>query len=72
MEAESGRVLDRFFERWIYGTRHPPHPVQLARSATGRSTVRFEQAGDHVFDLPVTVTHRRYADGRTKRRRRAR
>ena len=22
-EAESGRPLDRFFERWIYGTRHP-------------------------------------------------
>ena len=23
MEAESGRVLDRFFERWIYGTDIP-------------------------------------------------
>ena len=55
MEAESGRVLDRFFERWIYGTDIP----QIDCSATignGAVNVRFEQAADLVFDLPVTVT----------------
>jgi hypothetical protein len=63
MEAESGRVLDRFFERWIYGTDIP----QIRYSATignGAVNVRFEQAADLVFDLPVTVTLT-YANGRT-------
>src|SRR5688572_29681953 len=63
LEAESGLVLDRFFERWIYGTEIP--------RVTYRSTVkerevlvRFEQTGNLVFDFPVTVTLT-YADGRT-------
>ena len=63
MEAQSGRVLDRFFERWIYGTDIP----RIRYSATignGAVNVRFEQAADLVFDLPVTVTLT-YANGRT-------
>jgi len=63
LEAESGRVLDRFFERWIYGTDIP----RIRYSATvgnGAVNVRFEQAADLVFDLPVTVTIT-YATGRT-------
>jgi aminopeptidase N len=63
LEAQSGRVLDRFFERWIYGTDIP----RIRYSATiGNGTVnlRFEQAADLVFDLPVTVTLT-YANGRT-------
>jgi hypothetical protein len=63
MEAESGRVLDRFFERWIYGTELPR--VSYASTIREREVVvRFEQTGDIVFDLPVTVTLV-YADGRT-------
>jgi hypothetical protein len=63
LEAESGRVLDRFFERWIYGTDVP----RIRYSSTvgnGVVNVRFEQAADLVFDLPVTVTIT-YANGRT-------
>ena len=46
-EAESGRSLDRFFERWIYGADLPRAPLLARRSATRRrSTVRFEQVGD--------------------------
>jgi peptidase M1-like protein len=63
LEAESGRVLDRFFERWIYGTDIP----RIRYSTTvgnGAVNVRFEQAADLVFDLPVTVTIT-YANGRT-------
>jgi hypothetical protein len=63
LEAESGRVLDRFFERWIYGTETP----RIRYSTTvgnGVVIVRFEQAADLVFDLPVTVTIT-YANGRT-------
>jgi hypothetical protein len=62
-EAVSGRVLDRFFERWIYGTDIP----RVRYSTTignGAVNVRFEQAADLVFDLPVTVTIT-YANGRT-------
>jgi hypothetical protein len=63
LEAESGKVLDRFFERWIYGTDIP----RIRYSTTignGAVNVRFEQAADLVFDLPVTVTLT-YANGRT-------
>ena len=64
LEAESGRVLDRFFERWIYGTDIP----RIRYSTTlgnGVVHVRFEQAADLVFDVPVTVTIT-YANGRTQ------
>jgi aminopeptidase N len=64
LEAESGRVLDRFFERWIYGTDIP----RIRYSTTlgnGAVNVRFEQAADLVFDVPVTVTIT-YANGRTQ------
>jgi peptidase M1-like protein len=64
LEAESGRILDRFFERWIYGTDIP----RIRYSTTlgnGVVNVRFEQAADLVFDVPVTVTIT-YANGRTQ------
>jgi hypothetical protein len=63
MEAESGRTLDRFFERWIYGTEIPRVGFS-STIGTNAVTVRFEQKGPLVFDLPVTVTLV-YADGRT-------
>jgi Peptidase family M1 domain len=63
LEAESGRVLDRFFERWIYETDIPR--IRYSTSlGNGTVNVRFEQAADLVFDLPVTVTIT-YANGRT-------
>jgi aminopeptidase N len=59
MEAESGRRLDRFFERWIYQSGLPR--VRYSSSVEGQEVVvRFEQVGD-VYDLPVTVTLQ-YAD----------
>jgi hypothetical protein len=63
MEAESGRVLDRFFERWIYGNGIPrvKYGTQIGDKQV---VVRFEQTGDQVFDIPVTVTLT-YSDGRT-------
>jgi len=62
-ENESGRTLDRFFERWIFGTQIPKirYSTSIAPNAVN---VRFEQLGDVVFDLPVTVTLT-YANGRT-------
>jgi aminopeptidase N len=63
MEAESGRVLDRFFERWIYGSGIPR--IRYGSQIGDKQVVmRFEQSGDQVFDIPVTVTLT-YADGRT-------
>jgi peptidase M1-like protein len=62
-ESESGRTLDRFFERWIFGTQIPR--VRYTTTMTPNAVkVRFEQLGDVVFDLPVTVTLT-YANGRT-------
>jgi hypothetical protein len=63
-EAESGRPLQRFFDRWIYGSGIPR--VRYTRSvAPGSVAVRFEQIGDEIFDIPVTVTVT-YTDGRTQ------
>jgi hypothetical protein len=63
METASGRALDRFFDRWVYGTAIPEVRYET-EVADGQVTVRLEQLGELVFDLPVTVTVR-YADGRT-------
>jgi aminopeptidase N len=63
MEAESGRVLDRFFERWIYGSGIPR--VRYSTHVGDKQVVvRFEQTGDQVYDFPVTLTLT-YADGRS-------
>jgi hypothetical protein len=62
-EAESGLVLDRFFERWIYGATLP-QVTYTATTGPAGATIRFEQAGD-LFDIPVTVTLV-YADGQSK------
>jgi len=62
MEAESGRDLSRFFERWIYDSAIPR--LRFSSVQDGQDLiVRFEQAGE-VFDVPVTVTVT-YADGKT-------
>jgi hypothetical protein len=54
METASGRVLDRFFERWIYNAEIPRVTY---RSTIGEKgvTVELEQMGNGIFDLPVTV-----------------
>jgi hypothetical protein len=63
-EAESGLSLERFFERWIYGSAVPR--LRYATSVgAGGVTVRFQQTGDLVFDVPVTVSIS-YTDGRTQ------
>jgi hypothetical protein len=65
MEAESGRSLERFFERWIYNSTLPrvtfSYRIESSKGSigsTGSSQVavlRFEQTGD-LFDFPLTVT----------------
>jgi aminopeptidase N len=60
MEKAGGRPLDRFFDRWIYGSAIPT--VRFSSQADGSQLrVRFDQKGD-VFDIPITVTVT-YADG---------
>ena len=59
MEAESGWQLERFFERWIYGSTLPR--LQLSYRVEGSEVVlHVEQVGE-LFDLPLTVTLQ-YAD----------
>jgi aminopeptidase N len=60
MEKASGRSLERFFDRWIFGSRLPE--VQFSSRVAGSDLhVRFEQKGD-LFDVPITVTIA-YTDG---------
>jgi hypothetical protein len=56
MEAESGRSLERFFERWIYGATLPQvkYSYRTDTGPTGTSLlIHVEQDGD-LFDLPIT------------------
>jgi hypothetical protein len=59
MEKESGKELERFFDRWIYGSTLPRLKVGY-RVEGSEVVVRIEQLGE-IFDVPVTVTLQ-YAD----------
>jgi aminopeptidase N len=63
-EEESGTPLERFFERWIYNAELPLLRYSSAVEP-GSVVVRFEQMGDTLFDVPVTVTLT-FANGRTQ------
>ncbi len=52
MESESGVPLDRFFERWIYGSTLPRLKTS-SRVEGDEIVLRVEQLGE-VFDVPVT------------------
>jgi aminopeptidase N len=59
MENESGRSLERFFDRWIYGSTLPK--LKLAHHVEGNEVaLRVEQIGE-IFDVPITLTLQ-YAD----------
>jgi hypothetical protein len=61
-EAEAGRSLDRFFERWIMLSGIPQVTVSHTIAAAGDTvTVRLQQKGE-VYEYPVTV-RLRYASG---------
>jgi hypothetical protein len=54
MEASSGLKLDRFFDRWVFGSTLPK--VRVAWTVEGDAlAVHAEQTGD-VFDVPITLT----------------
>jgi Peptidase family M1 domain len=53
-EAETGRPLGRFFDRWIYNATLP-HLKFSYTAETAAVVVRFEQVGE-LFDVPVTVS----------------
>ncbi len=59
MEAEANRPLDRFFERWIYGSTLPR--LKFSYRVEGSDVVlHVEQVGE-IFDVPLTVLLQ-YAD----------
>jgi len=59
MEQEAGRPLDRFFERWIYGSTLPK--LRFSYRVEGSDVLlHVEQLGE-IFDVPITVTLE-YAD----------
>jgi hypothetical protein len=62
MEAESGMDLERFFERWIFGSALPR--LRYTSTVANREVVvRFDQLTEEIFDVPVTVTIT-FVDGR--------
>ena len=76
METEYGRPLERFFERWVYGSEVPIlrtswEQVELVTAgadgqAPSGTTLRLIlEQGPKVHDIPVTATIV-YADGRSE------
>jgi aminopeptidase N len=54
-EAETQQPLERFFAGWIYGQEIPR--IRFDWHIDGREAVlRFDQLGDEVFVVPVTVS----------------
>ena len=63
-EQESGRSLERYFERWIYSPELPV--LRYSSGVEGTDVVvRFEQLTNELFDVPVTVTVT-YVNGKTQ------
>src|SRR5262249_53404266 len=55
MEAASGQPLERFFERWIYGSTLPR--VKFSYTVDGTEAVlRVEQLTEEIFDFPLVVS----------------
>jgi hypothetical protein len=66
MEHASGRPLERFFERWVFGSVIPAITFTSQVEKGGEQVaVRFEQRQADIFDIPITVTLS-YADGTTE------
>ena len=63
MEAAGGQSLERFFDRWIFSDDLPSLRFTSRVDAAGVH-VAFDQLGEEMFDVPVTVTIS-YADGST-------
>jgi hypothetical protein len=58
MEEQSGRSLERFFERWIYSDGLPKVEFNYRVDSSNKTaTLTFEQTGE-LFDIPVTATLR--------------
>jgi aminopeptidase N len=53
MEQECGRPLERFFERWIYGSSLPQ--VKFSYKVDGSEVVLHAEQVGEVFDVPLTV-----------------
>src|ERR671931_129929 len=63
MEHASGRPLERFFERWVFGSAIPTVGFTSQVQPGGEQlAVRFEQRQADTFDIPITVTLT-YGDG---------
>ena len=60
MEAACGQSLERFFERWIYGSTLPRLKFSYAVEGS-EVALRVEQMGEELFDLPLVVSLQ-YAD----------
>ena len=59
MEAESGQKLDRFFDRWLFGSTLPK--LRVAWSVEGNALAVHVEQGPELFDVPLTLTIQ-YAD----------
>lgn len=59
VEKESGRNLDNFFTKWVYGEGYPSYQVTWSQNRNHWTTVKIKQTTSHpsvaFYDMPVPI-----------------
>jgi aminopeptidase N len=69
MEAESGKNLTSFFQKWIYGEGYPNYHAEWSQNANNFVTVKLNQSTSHpsvsFYEMPVTLLLRGASQGQS-------
>lgn len=69
MELESGRNLNTFFQKWIYGEGTPHYKAEWSQNSNNWVNVKLLQSTTHpsvtFFDMPVTLLLRGASQGKS-------
>ncbi|HET9278939.1 MAG TPA: M1 family aminopeptidase, partial [Flavitalea sp.] len=62
LEAESGKNLETFFQKWIYGEGYPNYHADWSQNNNNWITVKLNQTTSHssvgFYEMPVTIVAR--------------
>ena len=69
IEAESGKNLDNFFQKWVYGEGYPNYQADWKQNNNNWVTVKLNQSTSHpsvkFYDMPVTLLLRGATEGKS-------
>ena len=69
IEAEYGKSLDNFFQKWVYGEGYPNYQASWKQNKNNWVTVKLNQTTSHpsvkFYDMPVTLLLRGASQGKS-------